>query len=577
MIAALLVLTPFLPLALALAFVPMRTRSAVAALVPLAPLPALAVALLAEPGFRIPLPEVLLGLELGLEGHRRLLLGFTAVLWLAASVYGRAYIPRNGAQHRYNAFFLVTMGGNLGLIAALDVPGFYLFFSLMTLSSYILVVFDGTPDAYRAGRAYIVLSVLGETSLLLGFLRAVAAAESVLIADIPAALVDGPENGLTLALLFIGFAIKAGQIPLHVWLPLAHPAAPTPASAVLSGAMIKAGLLGMILFLPVGEAGLPEVGRALAVIGLATAFYGVGCGLPQANPKTVLAYSSLSQMGVLVAALGAAVAAPLAAVTVVPAVVLYAVHHGLSKAALFFAVGVVQKSRSRARIALAVAAVSALAIAGLPLTAGALAKLVLKEGLEVGGGPVGGSIVALLPLSALATGLLMLRFLFVLSREAGVKASGSEAGPLLWVPFLAVAALGQVLPWAASLADGPSGGALALSGYGVWESLWPPAAAAVVAWGAVALARRSDRMRLPAIPEGDIVAILPPLRRSTATWLTVYRRAARPLRLRPDLPDFGTEGLSRVVERAERGLLGQASGALVIALVTLGLAIVLVV
>ena len=87
-----------------------------------------------------------------------------------------------------------------------------------------------------------------------------------------------------------------GLVPLHVWLPLAHPAAPMPASAVLSGAIIKAGVIGLIRFLPFDGA-LPDWGAVLTAVGLLTAFYGVAVGITQANPKTVLAYSSVSQMG----------------------------------------------------------------------------------------------------------------------------------------------------------------------------------------------------------------------------------------------------------------------------------------
>lgn len=571
MTAMLLALVPFLPLALALAYVPRRTRPVIAALLPIAPLPALVAVLAEAPDLRAVLPGVLLGLELGLDEGRRLVLGFTAVLWLAAAVYGRAYIPRDGTQHRYNALFLLTMGGNLGLIVALDVPGFYLFFSLMTLSSYILVVFERTPAAYRAGRVYIVLSILGETALLIGFLRAVSAAHSVLIADVSPALTEGEGHVLTLALLFSGFAIKAGQVPLHVWLPLAHPAAPTPASAVLSGAMIKAGLLGMILFLPVGETGMPILGAILAAVGITTAFYGVACGLPQTNPKTVLAYSSLSQMGVLVAALGAVTAMPAAAALMVPAVVLYAMHHGLSKGALFFAVGVIQKSRGGAGIALVLAAVSAFAIAGAPLTAGALVKLLLKDGLEATGGGLAIVLTALLPFSALATSLLMVRFLVTLARETGAKAAGGGAGMLLWGPFVVVAALGQVLPWGIMVADEPGAAGLALSGYGLWESIWPPAAALALAGIAVVLARRSPRLRMPALPEGDIVALLPTVRVSGFVWTRGYRRIARSMRgRRRRRPHLLAESLSVAVERLETVLLRQASGALAVALVVVG-------
>ena len=94
-----------------------------------------------------------------------------------------------------------------------------------------------------------------------------------------------------------GFGIKAGALALHFWLPLAHPAAPVPASAVLSGAMIKAGLLGWLRFLPLGYAALPAAGLGLVGVGLAAALIGAAAGALQRNPKTVLAWSSVARWG----------------------------------------------------------------------------------------------------------------------------------------------------------------------------------------------------------------------------------------------------------------------------------------
>lgn len=580
----LLALTPFLPLVLALAMVPRPGRAAVGLLLPLAPLPALGAALLVQPGVEVLLPGVLLGLDLGLDPRRRLLLLVTALLWLAAAVYSRGYLRGREGRTRYEAFFLTTMGGSLGLIVALDVPGFYLFFSLMTLASYILVVFEGNERAYRAGRAYILLSILGETALLLGFLRAVAASGSLLIDSVPAALAEG--EAATLLLLFAGFAIKAGQLPLHVWLPLAHSAAPTPASAVLSGAMIKAGLLGLLLFLPLGEAALPDPGLALAALGLATAFYGVFCGLSQQDPKTVLAYSSLSQMGVMVAALGVVLAAPGSAPLLLPAVLLYAAHHGLSKAALFFAVGVVRQADSGRLAALAVATLAAAAIAGAPLTAGALAKLLLKQaaetGVETGVGTgaearAGILLLALLSASAVATGLLMLRFLARLGVAAAAPAERPGAGALLWLPFLAIALLGQILPW--TVAVGDRGGAVAgwssaFTAYGLWEGAWPLALAValLLLWRGL---RRAGLPAPPPVPEGDWLALLPDRRASLAAWLGLYRRSAFALRRRPALLSEVAARLASLPVRLEGRLTARVPGALALLLLAAALVLTL--
>lgn len=556
----LLTLTPLLPLALAVAMVHRGARDGVARLLPYAPLPALAAAMLAEPGVDVWLQPLLLGLDLGLDGARRLLLAMTALVWVAAGFYGREYIARDSRQHRYNAFFLATMGGNLGLIVALDAAGFYLFFSLMTLCAYMLVVFENDDRAYRAGRIYLVLSLLGEMALLFGLLRAVDAAGSLMIAEMPEALVEG--EGTTLLLLFVGFAIKAGQLPLHVWLPLAHPAAPTPASAVLSGAMIKAGLLGMVLFLPFGQASLPDIGLLIAGLGLATAFYAVICGLPQRNPKTVLAYSSVSQMGVMVAALGPLLAVPGTEALLLPAILLYAVHHGLAKAGLFLAVGVRQRAALRRGRVLLVAGIAAVAIAGAPLTAGSLTKHLIKTGVEGGQGGSVDMVANLLSWTAVGTFLLMLRFLLLLKRE---RPSDDRAASCFWLwgPFLLLVLAGQLLPWFLALREGI--GAEVISLYGIWESLWP-ILFALGLWALWSLAKRQGFRWKCDVPEGDLINLAPTHEEAASRADAAYGRTARLLRRRPEVLFRLNEMIGSRIERWEAGLLRPSAAAVAVLL-----------
>ena len=111
------------------------------------------------------------------------------------------------------------------------------------------------------GRVYVSLAVLGEAFLLMGFVLLAAATPggSLLIRDAVAALPASPWRESTLLLLILGFGLKIGLVPLHVWMPLAYPAAPIPAAAVLSGAAVKAGVIGLIRFLPL-DAALPDWG-----------------------------------------------------------------------------------------------------------------------------------------------------------------------------------------------------------------------------------------------------------------------------------------------------------------------------
>ncbi len=143
----------------------------------------------------------------------------------------------------------------------------------------------------------------------------------------------------------LGFGAKIGLVPFHIWMPLAYRAAPIPAAAVLSGAAVKAGVIGLIRFLPLDVA-TPEWGEALVVAGLFSAFYGVAIGITQRNPKTVLAYSSVSQMGVIAAVFGMGLAVGDGDAALFAG--FYAAHHTLVKGALFLAVGVAAGDRRQA-------------------------------------------------------------------------------------------------------------------------------------------------------------------------------------------------------------------------------------
>ena len=542
----LLVLALVLPFALA-ALAPIKGDLA-ARLAPLAPLPALAYALLWEPGWGLDLPWLLLGTHLGLTELTRVFLLFTAFLWTVAGLYARPYLGGAGAG-RFFAFFNLTMAGNLGLVLARDVASFYLFFTLMGLAAYPLVAHDRTERALRAAKTYLVLVLVGEAMLLPAVLLAAAASGNSL-GDVPAGVAASPHRDLVVGLVLCGFGVKAGALPLHVWLPLAHPAAPTPASAVLSGAMIKAGLLGWLLFLPLGEAELPGWAALCVAGGLLAAFYGVLVGLTQGNPKTILAYSSISQMGFMTVGVGAALAAPQALPLALAAVAVYAAHHALAKGALFLGVGVSEATRGTRQRALAVAGLlfAALALAGAPLTSGAAAKAYLKTAKEPLAAPWPEVIETFLQLGAVGTTVLMGRFLLA----AWPRSDAGRPSPGLWPPWVVL--LGAVATLVVVLPEDVAGALdLALS----FSALWPVAAGALVFWAGLVVARRRGGLG-PGIPEGDLLVPTAGLLGSVAGF---WRR-----RVLPGWRGLGTRlgsGLDRVRDRGEpRALADQTEGVL---------------
>jgi hydrogenase-4 component B len=516
------------PLILAALMVLPTVRGRAVRLLPLAPIPALWLAATGTEDVTTA-PGLMLGVTLGLDGARRMLLGMTAALWLLAGLGAQ---PMAGRPHTaiFAGFWCLTLAGNLGVFLALDVVTFYVAFTAVSLSAWFLVVHDRTEPALRAGRVYIVMAIAGEVFLLLGLLLGAAAAGGADIAAVRAALGTSGAGPVAIALLVAGFGIKAGLVPLHVWLPLAHPAAPVPASAVLSGAIVKAGLFGLIVFLPDGA-----FGALLMGLGLAGAFGAALWGLTQANPKAVLAYSTISQMGLMVMIVGAGGAAR----ELAP---FYALHHGFAKGALFLLVGVMLAARtSRQRVlCLAFAAAVAASVAGLPLTGGALAKVAVKPGLS-------DAAEVAVSLSSIVTSLVLVWFLRRLWLLPAADTPSTQF-PALVIPPVLAGAFAFAGPWL--LWAGLTGRDVfyPLAATSIFVALWPVAIALPVALILL-------RQRLPAYPPGDLLLLLP-------SWSPpepeVPRQAPRPEGAR----SFGA--LPRAVAGLERLLVPWAvSGALV--------------
>lgn len=293
----------------------------------------------------------MLGGEWELNSLSRPWLAFTALLWSLAAVHARGYFAAEQAQAqagdqdaqrrllRLSLLWPLTLLGNVLLIIAQDIASFYLGFALMTFAAYALVVHSETQDARLGARAYLVLAVVGEGLILGGFLWSAGEGNTLTLQGVRESILVAKHGAWMAALLCLGFGVKAGVIGLHVWLPLAHPVAPAPASAVLSGVMIKAGLLGWISVLPLGHEGisdaLAQFGNSMLLAGLAAAFAAALYGVFQHHPKAVLAYSSISQMGMMTALVAMGLVAPDVWPLLWPGIVLFAAHHALAKGSLF--------------------------------------------------------------------------------------------------------------------------------------------------------------------------------------------------------------------------------------------------
>jgi formate hydrogenlyase subunit 3/multisubunit Na+/H+ antiporter MnhD subunit len=503
------------PLVVLVLFLVPGLRGLARTITPLAALPALGAAALAIAGapFGAELPALRVSLSLDQPGG--LLLAATALVWLIVSIFALKEGQGRLNADRFAVSWLLTMAGSLGVLIAADLLTFYLVYALVSVPAYYLVAHDEEPSSLRAGDVYMAFALLGEAVLLIAFVM-LAAGEpngSVQICDVVTASVASPWREAALALIIIGFGMKIALVPLHGWMPLSYTAAPIPAAAVLSGAGVKAGVIGLIRFLPLGAA-FPGWGQALVWLGFISAFYGVAIGVTQRDPKTMLAYSSVSQMGVIAAAFGMALAsADQGAAT---NVAFYAANHVLVKAALFLTVGAVAALDGRARtLALIIAALLGLSLAGLPLTGGALAKLAVKDLFGDGAAGLASQ------LSAAATTALMLVFVMRLARLPAADRVGAPSGRLWSWAALAVAAL--LIPWLLYAAIGSP--AEALEPAKLWDAVWPMLIGAALAVGLWAVGDRLLR-----IPAGDIVVAEEAAFRASMSLGPMFERADRGLR-----------------------------------------------
>lgn len=431
----LLIAIPLLPLLLALLMPLFRSGHFMI----LAPVTALLAALLIPVNSSVHLPWVLTGVHWQLDSISQLFLLFSAVIWLVTSLY--VVFARDDQTNKviYRCLFMLAMSGNMLLIIAADMTSFYLGFAMMGLSTYGLIL-RPSQRARRAARVYLGFTLVGELALFIAMLILFQSTGSMLFIDIHHQAI--PD--LAVAFLLLGFGIKLALPGLHPWLPLTYTAAPLISVAVLSGPMMKAGLLGWIRFLPPGDANLQTWGGVLIWLGVAGLVLGSILALMQYRASAILAYSSIAKMGLLSSFFGYALAHPEQSDIVIGALVLFAMHHLLVKSALFIGLNDYQKSNGNSWVYYGLVLLS-LSLIGLPFSGGSAAKSALDLATE-------GDLGLLLMLSGFATALMMLHFLSTIkakaitnSRMSGQPAPRSGAN-LAWWLLLPLAWFGPFMP-----------------------------------------------------------------------------------------------------------------------------------
>ncbi len=299
-------------------------------------------------------PALLGELTFTVDSFSMLFAIFTSFVWFAATLHSLDYLKHEKKHDRYHTTTLVVLAANLGVVLAGDLVTLYLFFEALGLVAFLLVIHTETDEAKKAAGKYFWMTVIGGFALVGGIFLTFALGGSGALEPLPAGHGDELLRWAAAILLILGFGVKAGMVPVHVWLPDAHPVAPAPASALLSGVMIKAGAYGIFrvvtaLFRPEVAEQVEEhlwhfseqLGLVVLWIGIATMFIGVFLALQQSNAKRMLAYHSVSQMGFILAGIGAAGYLGAHGAMGVAGGLYHVVNHALFKACLFLGVGAV--------------------------------------------------------------------------------------------------------------------------------------------------------------------------------------------------------------------------------------------
>ena len=286
-----------------------------------------------------------LGMHFAADGFRGLYACVAAFMWMMTGLFSPAYFRHHHDRNRYYFFNLITLGATLGVFLSDDLYTTLIFFEIMSFTSYTWVAQEETPGALRAAQTYIAVAVIGGLTTLMGLFLLYRELGTLSFTGMKAALASGQGDPAVITpaawLTLTGFAAKAGMFPLHIWLPKAHPVAPAPASALLSGILTKSGVFGAIVVcadLMPGDAGFGNALLALAVI---TMFAGAVLALLSVDLKRTLACSSMSQIGFIAVGLSLTVLLGHEGSLAAYGALCHMVNHSLIKLVLFLCAGAV--------------------------------------------------------------------------------------------------------------------------------------------------------------------------------------------------------------------------------------------
>lgn len=336
------------------------------------------------------------GLHFTLDGFRSVYALVAALMWMMTTIFSKEYFKHYHNRNRYYLFMLLTFGATMGVFLSADLYTTFIFFEMMSFTSYVWVAHDEKKGSLRAAETYLAVAVIGGMVMLMGLFLLYHELGTLEIASL-LELAEACENKTMLyvagACITVGFGAKAGAFPLHIWLPKAHPVAPAPASALLSGILTKSGIFGMLVVSCNLLYGDGDWGKVILLLGTVTMFGGALLALFSVDLKRTLACSSMSQIGFIMVGIGMQGLLGEENALAARGTILHMVNHSLIKLVLFMSAGVIfmnihklnlNEIRGFGRkkpLLNFIFLMGALGIGGIPLWNGYVSKTLLHEAI----------------------------------------------------------------------------------------------------------------------------------------------------------------------------------------------------
>ena len=341
-----------------------------------------------------------LGLTFHVSDMQHILAVLAAVIWVGSELFGREYLHHVHGRNRYHLFALITLGATEGIFLSGDLFTTFVFFEIMSFTSYVTVKQTQDEKAMRAGQTYLAVAVGCGMATLTG-LMLLYSQTGTLAFDAMYDAAQGCSRGViftSAVLILIGFGAKAGMFPIHIWLPDTHPAAPAPFSAILSCILTKTGVFGALVVSCKLMRFDVEWGYLILTLGTITMALGALMALLSIDLKRTLACSSLSQIGFILVGVGMQCLLGDHGTIAMDGTIDHIVNHSVIKLGLFTAAGVIVMNKEtldlnelqgygRGKFYLMVTfPLSALGVSGIPGFGGYISKTLLHESIVHYGG-----------------------------------------------------------------------------------------------------------------------------------------------------------------------------------------------